>query len=475
MLKRVSHLVVLLLFASTADAADAPEFIRVSPRDPRYLETTAGKPYIPIGLNLIAPPWVKSNKPEDRLAALDEWLGKLSKNGGNYIRVWLSNDFYAVEHEKAGAYDIERAKRIDAMLAIARKHGIRVKMTFEHFRDLDPANPGKTWAMNTLHHTSRGGLAASMPEWVSSPEARAQFVRKLEFFSTRYRDEHAVYGWELWNEMNAIRAKSDYFSWTAAMLPELHRLFPKHLAMQSLGSFDTDGVRPSYRKLVTLPGNDVAQVHRYLDLGAKLEICHGPVDVLAADSVREILAANPARPVILAESGAVEPSHSGPFKLYAKDKNGIILHDVLFAPFFSGAAGPGQCWHWDKYVNDNDLWWQFGRFAAAVRDIDPAAEKFEPILLEHDALRIYLLKGRSTLLAWCRDKHSTWRTELADGRAPEKLKGITINLAPHLNAASAPKVRIYDPWTDQWSDGSLNNGAITLPAFERSIVIRIAK
>jgi hypothetical protein len=35
-----------------------------------------------------------------------------------------------------------------------------------------------------------------------------------------------------------------------------------------------------------MSGNDVAQVHRYLDLGAKFEICHDPMDLLAADAVR---------------------------------------------------------------------------------------------------------------------------------------------------------------------------------------------
>ena len=44
---------------------------------------------------------------------------------------------------------------------------------------------------------------------------------------------------------------------------------------------------------------------------------------------------------------------------------GIILHDVLFAPFFAGAAGPGHCWHWNVYVDRNNLWHHFARFAAS--------------------------------------------------------------------------------------------------------------
>ena len=42
------------------------------------------------------------------------------------------------------------------------------------------------------------------------------------------------------------------------MLAELHRLFPKHLAMQSIGSFDDLSYRERlYRPLCVLPGNDI--------------------------------------------------------------------------------------------------------------------------------------------------------------------------------------------------------------------------
>jgi hypothetical protein len=217
-----------------------------------------------------------------------------------------------------------------------------------------------------------------------------------------------------------------------------------------------------------MPGNDLAQVHRYLDLGASLEVCKGPLDVLAADAVREILSYDPGRPVLLAESGAVEPRHSGPFKLYAADREGTLLHDVLFAPFFAGAAGPGQIWHWDAYVEPNNLWWHFGRFAAAVRGIDPAAERFEPSMAPHDRLRIYRLAGRKTTLLWCRDARNDWRAELERGERPEALSGVSID------EDARGRVHVYDPWTGRWTEAVRKHGRITLPDFRRSLVLRIA-
>jgi hypothetical protein len=463
---------LLVLAAATpilADSADA--YVRVSTRDRRYLELTDGSPFIPVGLNMISPPYTRNGE-EAALAGLDDWLTKLSSNGGNYIRVWLSNPFWAVEHDKAGVYDEARAKRIDQLLALCRKHHIRVKFTMEHFRSIGGGK--QAWADEPFRNVANGGPAQSMADFFDGESSRAQFRAKIAWYARRFGDRPEIFGWELWNEINAVTGTGDYMKWTALMLPELHSAFPRNMSMQSLGSFDTERARDRYRAHSTMPGNDLAQVHRYLDLGAALEVCHGPVDVLAADAVRELLSYNPGRPVILAESGAVEPKHSGPFKLYAADKDGILLHDILFAPFFAGAAGAGQVWHWDSYVAANNLWHHYGRFAEVVKGLDPRDEAFEPQMVEHDRLRVYVLKGRKTTLVWARDKKNTWESELKNGESPEQLQAQTIDLANALKGRKIKKVEIYDPWLTQWSKAEISKGRVTLPTFARSIVIRLS-
>jgi hypothetical protein len=452
-------------------------YVRVSPRDPRYFELSDGRPYIPIGLNMIAPP---GGDEKTALARMDEWMRKLSENGGNYIRLWLSNGFFDVEHAKSGVYDNEKAKRIRAVLAMARRHDIRVKMTLEHFRHLGDGK--QTWAGKPIYHVSQGGPAKDILDFFAGPASRDQFKTKLDWYMKWCGDDPTVFAWELWNEFDAVQEmwKPERWqqggvalTWTREMLDALHQRFPKNLAVQSLGSFDNDRKTETYRTFCLIPNNDIAQVHRYLDLGASLEVCHGPVDVLAADAVTTLIGFNPGKPVLLAESGAVEPSHSGPFKLYERDKAGIILHDVLFAPFFAGAAGPGHCWHWDNYVAKNDLWWQFGRFARAVKDIDPPAERFRPIRIEHPRLRIYALAGQHVLLAWCRDTQNTWQTELAESKEPKRLTGQTMRLPAGIVPQGSGRVRIYDPWTNAWSEGGITNSELLLPPFARSIVVRI--
>jgi hypothetical protein len=452
-----------------AQGASSKAFVRVSQADRRYFELSEGSPYIPIGNNIC---WERTLTEERAvLAKMEERYRALAANGGNFTRLWLSSPFYDIEPGRPGEFDAAAARHLEQLLAIARRHGIRVKLCLEHFRSMEytpPLFPGSVSMSRPEFGKGRGGPFADMTKYFTSAEGRAAFLRKLDFYAKTWRDEPAIFGWELWNEINAVRG-TGWMEWTRAMLPELKRRFPRHLAMQSLGSFDRESAREFYRPLCTAEGNEVAQVHRYLDLGAQLEVCKGPMDVLAADAVRELRSYEPGRPVVLAEVGAVEPKHAGPWKLYERDSRGVLLHDLLFAPFFAGAAGPGQAWHWDHYVEKHDLWWHFARFAEAVKGIDPRGEQFEPVFSEEDSLRIYTLRGRKNTLIWVRDAGSDWRTEIADGRAAAVRRGARVRVS------GSGEVRVYDPWRNVWSRGAVGEGMIALPEFQRSLVIRVRR
>jgi hypothetical protein len=474
----ISAIALLLALAPRTPAAGAPDtpasiddlrsFVRVSQRDSRYFELSNRHSYVPIGLNMIAPDGAFGRGETNGLRRMDDWLAKLEANGGNFARVWLSSDFWDVEHERSGSYDVAKAHRIDALLALARRHGIRLKLTLEHFREMSD-QPRQSWANKRLQHVSLGGPATNMADFFAGSASRDRFKGKLDWFATRYGSDPIIFGWELWNEVNAVRG-GDYMAWTEAMLPELHRRFPNNLAMQSLGSFDGDSSRAVYQRLTQMPGNDVSQVHRYLDLGASYPSCHGPVDILASDAVRTLLGWEPHRPILLAESGAVEPGHSGPSKLYAKDNEGILLHDILFAPFFSGAAGPGHCWHWGEYVDRNNLWYHFARFAEVLKQVDLPGEHFQPAQIEHPRLRLYALRGRQTTLVWCRDRENTWETELQAGQAPTPVT-VSLDVTKLTTKTARLEARAYDPWQNKWSELPVANGSGDLPQFTRSLVL----
>jgi hypothetical protein len=289
----------------------------------------------------------------------------------------------------------------------------------------------------------------------------------------KFGNHPAIFGWELWNEMNAINSPG-VAEWNEIMLPRVHEMFPENMVLQSLGSFDSDGARDIYRTINRLPSNDVAQIHRYLDLGANLDICKAPMDLLASDAINELRSYDVKKPMLLAEVGGVKPRHTGPIELYEVDKDGILLHDLLFAPFFSGAAGPGHAWHWDSYIDKNNLWYHFQRFNEAIKGIDPVKENFKPFKIEHPNLRIYGLIGNKTILLWCRDIENDWENELVKGVSPDTLNGLSVDISGLLAKKAIKAVTIYDPWKNDWKRGK-KQSVVVLPDFKRSMVVKIEK
>ena len=447
-------------------------YITISRNNPTYFAYSDGTPYIPIGINMINPSGHYMNQPDSAFAEIETWMRNLSQNGGNYIRVWLSNSFWDIE-EEAGKYNEAKAARIDRFIELARKYHLKIKLTLEHFRSITLEENPQTWATKFAYHHSKGGPLDSVEQYLTSPEGRQLFLNKVKYYRNRYGSDTLFFGWELWNEMNAMQVPKDstFFTWNEQMLAAVKRAFPRNLVMQSLGSFDGDYVKQTYQHMMRLPGNEVAQVHRYLDLGAAYEVCHGPMDIICASAVKELLSYHTGKPVLLAETGAVEPHHAGPSHYYPLDTAGILLHDIIFAPFFAGSAGTGMSWHWESYVAKNNLWYHYGRFREAIQGINPIDEHFSPSLIETDSLRIYVLKGKTTTLAWIRDKNSNWQTEL-DKKIPARtLHHLRLDAAL-LGIKKGSRIKVYDPWLNKWNQLNGTAYGLTLPDFKRSLVLR---
>ena len=477
---RASFLLVLLLIGCRPDQSQnqpsARRYIEVSKDNPAYFSFSDGSSYVPVGINMINPSSRTHENPDSAFYEIGHWMKNLSENGGNYIRVWLSESFWDIE-DQAGKYNEERARRIDRFIEMARKYKLRIKLTLEHFRSITLEENPQKWATKFVYHTSRGGPLDSIRQYLTSREGQRLFLNKIDFYKKRYGSDTLFFGWELWNEMNAMKGPEDsvFFAWNEKMLAEVKHRFPENLVMQSLGSFDGDYARPVYKKMMAIPGNEVAQVHRYLDPGAKMEVCHAPMDIICSSAVEELLSYHLVKPVILAETGAVEPHHAGPSKYYPRDTAGILLHDILFAPFFSGSAGAGMSWHWESYVHKNNLWYHFQRFNEVVKRINPIKEEFIPSKAETKALRIYVLKGNTTTLFWLRDKMNNWESELEKGILPRTLHGIQFSPVELGLTGLLKKIDVYDPWRDSWATIENQGSKFTLPDFKRSIVVRINK
>lgn len=443
----------------------------------RYFTLGTGETFIPIGQNFCFHRLADQLGEEEVLATYRHWLGAFAAQGGNFTRIWLGVPFFNVMPERLGEYSERNLGHIRAVVAMAEEFGVKIKFTVEHFRSVQPPAqpvaetfPGVISFLQPLFSPERGGSCRSMAEFFGSDAGRAAYLAKLRYLAAAGLGETpAVVAWELWNEINSTGELAIWREWSDQMLAALHEIFPRQLALQNLGSFSGSTAYRCYDYLGALAGTDFLQVHRYLDPGAELDICRGPMDVLCADAIGQLRRRCSDKPAVLAEGGAVEANHARYSRLYEKDREGTLLHDVLFAPFFAGSAGSGQCWHWDHlYLDKHDLYWHFGRFARAVAGVDPIAEDFQPYYTETHALRVYGLRGRRMDLLWCRDKASDWRSELDEDRPAADLRDLSV---PVDDASSC---QAYAPWTDSEEELSLRNSrSALLPPFRRSLVLRV--
>ncbi|WP_418991554.1 hypothetical protein [Alistipes sp.] len=456
----VAVLAAMLFAGCSAQKRFSRSFVGISREDPRYFALSNGKTFVPIGCNIAA----LANR-----TAVERYVQALADNGANFGRVWLNSALFEVETEY-GRLDEAHLSNIEYLLELAQRHDLKIKLCIESFRHIRPGR--NRWDTKASYHVSNGGPFENAAEFIAMQRGRDEYLRRLEIIRKRVGDHPAVFGWELWNEMNAVDCP-EIREWNEYMLPRVKRMFPKNLVMQSLGSLDRRSSFAIYGDICGMPANEVMQVHRYLDPGAELAVCRAPMDSLCSDAVAVLRGYGRKKPLLLAEGGAVQPDHAGPSLLYARDTAGILLHDVIFTPFFSGAAGPGHSWHWDHYIEKHDLWYHFKRFARAIESIDPAAEHFEPLRADSGRLKGYALQGRRHLLVWFRDSENNWQTEFEENRAPELLRGQRIDLSKLLSGRKIRSVNVYDPWNDVRSEVAAGT-RICLPDFKRSLVVKIS-
>ena len=452
-------------------------YVEISKKDPRYFAFSNTEPYVPIGLNLTHPEqYKKTDGNEFSLTdqtcttgciCYQRWFENLARSGGNYARLWLSDPYFEPEMETAGETDPLRYARLDQVFFLARKYHIRLKLTLEHFRfmysETDPARTQQYYHIfcKKIWDAKTGEQCVNMDDWFLNEKWQNAWMKKLDGYLARYGDDPVVMAWELWNECNccAVSDPQIVVDWTRNTILRIKEKSPANLVVNSIGSYDADDPQNWwYSAFRDMEEMDYQQVHRYLDQGAKYDICHKDPCEFAPDAIRRIRRND--KPAILAETGGVNDCHSGPFRFYSFDDRGIIFSDCTFAAFFAGSAGTGQMWHWDaSYVDSKQLVVLYEPFARMLDGVCVDEEEFIPMDCSNSAVWCLTLKGKKYTLCYLRNKEDSWYNVLRDGNTPVSLENVTVDLDDAGAVGSKPEVfKLWpqDPALVDLTDGRLN-------------------
>jgi hypothetical protein len=336
--------------------AGAPGFVRIHPRNPRMLATSDGRPFFAIGANIA---W----HTHDALAEFERRFDALAANGGNTARVFLAPWSFAPEWRETPLGDyrnrLDRVRQFDRILEMAETRSIRlivVLLTFDMF------TPSGVWAENP-YNSANGGPCAAPDEFLTSAAARAAYRNQLRYIAARWGASPAVLAWEWFNEVNSAPGFE-----TARLLPWLEEMSGvlrttdsgRHLRTISYAAVDGDP------RVWASPLIDVVQRHEYSQgdpvwFAPMTDAAGAPRRFI---QVREVTD----KPVLLTEFGANATSET-PVGAY---REGIHLHNSLWASAFAGFAGGAMYWWWDAYLEAGDLWHRYRGLSAFLKAEDLA-------------------------------------------------------------------------------------------------------
>jgi hypothetical protein len=401
-------------FTPTPDAT-THGVVRVSPADPRRLAYEDGAPFIALGENLA---WY------DRRGtyAYDAWLADIAQSGGNFIRLWMPSWAFGVEWSttapggalegRLGDYGhrLDRAWRLDHVLARARSLGVQVLLTIQNHGPFSTVHASE-WQRNP-YNAALGGPLARPSDVFSDPTARALFARRLRYLVARWGHHPNLLGWELWNEVDLVESPESpaVLDWHRDMIGQLAALdMHDHLVTTSLGGLDAIAalldrdlapLTARHAPLWSLDGLDFTQLHAY------------GVAALDVDFSRALRTLTPylaafGRPLVVAEAGVSAVSAE---ETQEVDPRQVAFTDILWGGLFAGGFGGGMSWWWDSIAHPDALYLQYAPLATLLAGVSPEAERFVPFaedLPGHIDTQLQTLVGASVALAWLRDNAHT--------------------------------------------------------------------
>ncbi len=331
--------------------AAGPGFIYKSKRNPYYFEYETGEPYFAIGENVC---WPQSGGTYD----FDNWLPPLAENGGNYLRLWASGfSQFALEHNEPGRpdcglgrYDQVRAWNTDYVLELCERLSIMAMYCIDSFNFLRKSPPYPAWNLNP-YATEFGGMIDEPEQFFTNPDARKLYKQRLRYIVARWGYSPNIFSWEFWNEVDIIEKylSADSVAWHDEMAKYLRSIDPwGHLITTS---FAGTGGDDAVNALDTI---EYTMAHNYNSPDMAAMISGWSRKYLSQFE----------KPFYFGEFGTDVDGQKEHL-----DKEGVYLHNGLWAGLACGNAGTAMTWWWDSYVHPKNMYPLFKPVAEFVKGL----------------------------------------------------------------------------------------------------------
>ena len=334
---------------STTDSTTDSTYVKVAKNGVHF--SMGSKTFVPSGLNIAWPSHTKT--PEEASSYYSDYFADLESSGGNWARVWLGPNLVdsfnplALLRKNYTDVDSTAAGIVNSIITSAEEHNVKVLLTFDSFNGYCPDKAsGNCHFTRSVFNEANGG---PLNEWTgflefwSNPASKKAFKSLLTYAADRWGGSEAVFGWELFNEVDiaGLDLPIGFYDWHKEMAKHLRKADRgRHLISESFG---------------TLPGNkwidgmdkfDFTSTHNYA------RTSRGPQSPDVAKSNAYWSKTKVEwyhKPSLIGEFGCDDT------KKGADSNFRHNLHAGLWSPFFAGGAGTGMCWFWDGASMDDDF------------------------------------------------------------------------------------------------------------------------
>ena len=318
-----------------------------------YLNFDDGTQYIPVGENM---GWQDNNVVTD----YTNWLGKLSSNGGNFIRVWMSDWAFALEWKNGsnGYSGLEKYKQtsayyLDWLLGKCSSLNVYMQLCLNHHGQVS-SMVNAEWSDNP-YNAVNGGPCANTWDFFTNTTAKKYYENRQRYILARYGYSKNIESWELFNEVdltdNFDAHQTDVTSWHSEFSTYIKsKDVYKHLVTTSYSNSIND---PDTWQL---PNIDFTQTHYYVSAPN--------IETVLANGAHNYLSSYH-KPTLNGEFGL----SGDPSSLATLDPDGIYIHNSIWGSALSGAMGTGMTWWWDNYIDPQNLYYHYKPLSSFLSEI----------------------------------------------------------------------------------------------------------
>jgi hypothetical protein len=382
-----------IIYIDVEGYSQNPGFVRINGN---YLVCDNGSDLFLIGQNVC---WYTPSK---KTYDYDAWFEKMAENGMNYARIWMAPWAFGVEwSDKVGRYDLKEAWRLDYVLQLAEKKGIYVMLCLVNHGQLRKSD---NWSGNP-YNRARGGPLSSPEQFFTDPVAKDYFKKRLRYLVSRYAYSTHLLAWEFFNEVDLTDGydPSNVASWHREMAEYLRSI--DHYGHLITTSFSD----PQGGDLIwKTSGLDFTQTHMYgpgiNDLGK----------AISTEIKRKLLVYG--KPTLFGEFGADWRWFDSP--LYYRDRDGVEIHEGIWASSMSGSFGTAMTWWWDVYVDQFNLYYHYGALKRFLANVSFSRSKFielnyrvvenEKVNATNVNFEIFGLRNKTFAMGWVRNRDYNW-------------------------------------------------------------------